>query len=160
MKRFLFLVILCTAMSCQFFETKKLSKETIYEDELKTIVWSDVDQYPAFKQCKGEIDKQAQKECFTKTLSHSIYDAISINSYVTSQDLQDTILLTMTVDKEGKLLVKNIEMDSVAKSNFPKLDSIVIQNVETLQTVSPAYKRAIPVKTEFKLPLILATSNL
>ncbi len=160
MYRLLLLLIICTVSSCQFFETEKLSKESIYEDELKTIDWSDVDQYPAFENCKNKIEKVEQKECFTNTLSSAIYDAINLEGYVMHQDINDTVLLTMFVEKSGKLNIAEIKMDSLSKATFPRLDSIIRARVDSLKIVNPAYKRAIPVKTEFKLPIILSTSSL
>ena len=38
--------------SCEYFETKKISSETFVKDEIKSINWKDVDQYPIFKNCE------------------------------------------------------------------------------------------------------------
>lgn len=59
---------LCVFASCQYFSTEKISSESIYEEELKSINWTDVDTFPAFPGCDDLIAQEAQKNCFKKPL--------------------------------------------------------------------------------------------
>lgn len=160
MNRFLFLIILSLATSCQFFETEKLSTETIYQEELKSINWKDVDQYPAFPECTSIIDKQEQKTCFVASLSKQIYKSINQQDYLVHQQFEDTIMLTIVIDKTGKMKLEKVLMDSLVQNYFPYLEVLLAKSLDSLQPVNPAQKRAIPVKTQFTLPIILATSDL
>ena len=63
--------------SCENFETKKISSETFVKDEIKSINWRDVDQYPIFKNCELVSNKEQQKSCFESTLSSYIYQSIN-----------------------------------------------------------------------------------
>ena len=63
--------------SCEYFETKKISSETFVKDEIKSINWRDVDQYPIFKNCELVSNKEQQKSCFESTLSSYIYQSIN-----------------------------------------------------------------------------------
>jgi len=157
-----FLIILLSGIlsSCQFFETEKISTETFYEEELKTINWKDVDQYPVFAQCGDIAEKLAQKSCFESMLSSRIYESINSKKIVAHRDLNDTVTLDFSVNKEASLSVTQIQMDSVLRSEFPYLEQWILESVDSVSIVAPAFKRGIPVKTEFTLPIIIKTQEL
>ncbi|PKA82592.1 hypothetical protein ATE92_0725 [Ulvibacter sp. MAR_2010_11] len=154
----LFLLGLVT--SCQFFETEKISTETFYEEELKTINWKDVDQYPVFAACEHQTEKAAQKVCFETTLSTQIYEYISTKNIVATRDVNDTVLLDLSVAKDAQLSVREIKIDSLITQEFPHLKNWMLQCIDSIQLVAPAYKRGIPVKTEFTLPIVIKTKDL
>jgi hypothetical protein len=52
-----------------------------------------------------------------------------------------------------------MKMDSLLKAQIPSLAANIIEAIKTLQPIAPAYKRGIPVKTKFKLPLVIKTSD-
>lgn len=157
--RFLLFLIL-TASSCNYFETEKISSDTFYEEELKTIDWNDVDQYPAFKECESHTYKLAQKNCFVTTLSEHIYVMIQSKEMVASNNLQDTIQLSFSISKKGDLRISQMIVDSLISTQFPLLEDWMRTSIEELPLLAPAYKRGIPVQTEFSLPIILSTGDL
>ena len=146
--------------SCQFFETDKISTETFYEEELKTLNWKDVDQYPAFLQCNAVAEKLAQKACFENVLSSRIYEYIHAKKIVAHRNLNDTVILDFSINKEAVLYVTKIKMDSVLRAEFPNLEKWILESVDSVSIVAPAFKRGIPVKTEFTLPIIIKTPEL
>jgi hypothetical protein len=154
---FLLLVVTILLSSCQFFETEKIPSETFYASELETIDWHDVDQYPLFTDCEESSEKEIQKSCFETTLTSRMYQSISDQSLVSSQKIIDTLLLTMLVSQDGVLSIKELKIDSITRRDFPKLERLILNAVDSMQLVAPAYKRGIPVKTEFTLPVILQT---
>jgi hypothetical protein len=154
----LFLILITS--SCNYFETEKISSDTFYEEELKTIDWKDVDQYPAFKECESQTEKLAQKNCFVTTLSEHIYAVIESKEMVASNNLQDTIQLSFSISKTGELRVIQMYVDSLISTQFPLLEDWMRTSVEVLPLLAPAYKRGIPVETEFKLPIVLSTGDL
>jgi hypothetical protein len=146
--------------SCQFFETEKISSETFIEDEVKSINWKDVDQYPVFSNCESISQKQAQKECFEKTLSSHLYHSINSENILVTSDINETLTIDFMVDEKGKLFINSMIIDSLLKEQIPILESNILKGIDSIQPIAPAYKRGIPVKTTFKLPLVIkSTSN-
>ena len=160
MKYLKILLILLLTGSCQYFETEKISTETFYEEEIKAIDWNDVDKYPAFSNCEKLNEKVDQKSCFENTLSQHLRKTFTNNNAIAVHDLNDTVQLTFSISNKGKIEVTSIKMDSVTQVEFPSLEAWFIQGIDTLTLVSPAYKRAMPVATQFTLPIIIRTQNL
>ena len=145
--------------SCQFFETEKISSETFLLTERNSINWKDVDQYPVFTVCEGFTEKEQQKQCFESTLSAHIYSSINAENTIVTSDLNETLLLDFIVDEKGKLSVYSMQIDSLLQAQIPLLETNIIQGLDSLQPIAPAYKRGIPVKTTFKLPLVIKTNH-
>jgi hypothetical protein len=155
-----YLLLLLLACSCQLFETEKISTETFYEEELQSINWKDVDQYPVFAACESFSEKGEQKRCFERTLTAHIHAAISRRKIVSPLALHDTVYVDFTVSKTGKLSVHEFRIDSLTAQVLPDLKEWILQSMDSLQPIAPAYKRGIPVRTDFKLPIAIRTSDL
>ena len=155
----LYLVIAVTTVSCQFFETEKISSETFYDEEIKTIDWKDVDQYPVFKSCEAFSEKEAQKNCFENTLATYLFEAVTSNKDMSIKDLSDTVYVKFSVSEKGQLSVKSIEMDSLTQAELPNLKKSLHIKIDSITLIAPAYKRGIPVKTKFTLPIVLQTDE-
>lgn len=155
---FLFVPFLLLATSCRFFETEKVSSEEIYKEEIQTIDWKDVDRYPAFADCNDSLPKPQQKDCFINTISSHIYQSIDHENVVAVRDVYDTIKVNFEVSREGKLSILQIKMDTLLQKDFPNLEAWLLQSIDSLKPVAPAYKRGIPVKTQFTLPVIVKTN--
>ena len=153
-------LILFLVSSCQYFETEKISTETFYQEELKTINWTDVDQYPAFPKCEIYTEKTEQKACFENSLANHLRQAFSNHNATAVHNLNDTVTLKFTINNKGKLLLTDLKMTETIGREFPILDKWLQEGIDTLRPVAPAYKRGIPVKTEFTLPIIIKTSDL
>ena len=146
--------------SCTYFETKKISSETFLEEELKSINWKDVDQYPVFTNCEDISDKLTQKSCFESTLTTQIYQFINSKNIIANRDLNDTVNLDFLVTNTALISVTNIEMDSLLGAAFPQLEKWLLESIDSISVVAPAYKRGIPVNTEFSLPIVIKTQGL
>ena len=154
----LYTFLLLLATSCQFFETEKVSSEEIYKEEIQTIDWKDVDRYPSFSNCNDSLEKPAQKDCFINTISSQLYQSISHENMVAVREVYDTVKVNFEVASDGKLSILEIKMDTLLQKEFPNLETWLLQSIDSLQPVSPAYKRGIPVKTQFTLPVIIQTN--
>ena len=152
---FLSIFFLCS--SCQFFETEKISSESFYEEEFKTIEWNEIDQYPTFSSCKELTEKGDQRNCFVNILSSSLYQSIDDQKWTIMKTIQDTIMLEISVSNTGEIQIDSIEMDSLLGTQFPNMRVVLYNSIESLSLVAPAYKRGIPVNTRFKLPIALNT---
>ena len=155
----LLLVVVCCS-SCQYFETEKISSDTFYEEELKAIDWTEVDRYPAFAICDTLSEKKQQKKCFENELANHLQQGVKDQGVMAIQDLNDTIVLSFSVSKEAKLTIIQMQMDSLLQREFPHLKDSLLYSLDALQLLAPAYKRGIPVTTQFTLPIVVKTEDL
>lgn len=160
LRNIVLLFLISLTAGCQYFETKKIDSERFYEDEIEAIDWTSVDQYPLFYECDGLTEKEQQLECFTQTLSETLIGAVDSPFSTTSTTIEDTLYLHLSISENAELSVRNIEASSTTRDNIPKLDSLLTSSISAMKLVAPAYKRGIPVKSEFKLPLIIVSKPL
>lgn len=159
MKHFGYLLVVLLCTSCQFFETEKISSETFYEEELKTIDWKNVDRYPAFATCDTLSEKIKQKECFEGELAYQLQQSITAQGVTALHDLNDTITLFFSISEKADITIINMQIDSLLQKEFPHLKDSLKYSIDALQLVAPAYKRGIPVKTQFTLPIVVTTEE-
>lgn len=157
-KSFLLIFLLLLVTSCQFFETEKVSSENVYKKEMEAIDWKDVDSYPSFSNCENTLEKPEQKECFINTISSHLYKSISHEGMIATREVYDTVKVNFEVSSSGQLSILEIKMDTVLQKEFPDLEIWLLQSIDSLQPVAPAYKRGIPVKTQFTLPVVIKTN--
>lgn len=155
--RFFLLIATVLLSSCQFFDTEKIPSEQFYTEELETINWQEVDQYPLFKGCKETSEKEIQKSCFENALTTQMYQSISDQSLISSQKIIDTLYVTMLISQEGALSITDVKIDSITRRDFPTLEQMILATVDSIEIIAPAYKRGIPVRTQFTLPVVLQT---
>jgi hypothetical protein len=153
----LFFMVL--ASSCQFFETEKVSADAIYSEDIKTIAWDEIDQYPTFVACESHTDKEPQLACFVAQLSKHINATFAQKKTVSRIDLNDTILIDFGVSNKGKITGLAIQMDSITQRQLPSIKSWLMESMELLPASEPAYKRGIPVATKFSLPIVIKTNS-
>ncbi len=155
--RLLLIIFLSTATSCQFFETEKVSSEEIFNDEIKAIDWNDVDRYPTFPNCEDILDKAEQKDCFIHTVTSQLYQSINRENMVAAREIYDTVKVDFEINSSGQLSIIEIKIDTLLQKEFPDLKKWLLNSIDSLHPVAPAYKRGIPVKTKFTLPVIIQT---
>ena len=159
-KKTLYLIFVSIGISsCQFFETEKISSETFLEQEINSITWNEVDRYPTFQECEGVSGKLETKSCFETTLIKHLHQSIQSENTIVSNDINETIVIDFMVNEKGVLSISNIKIDSVLNNQLPLLEDKIIHGLDSLQPIAPAYKRGIPVKTTFKLPIIIKTNS-
>lgn len=151
------IILLLILSSCGYFETKKISSESFYESEKAAINWEEVDQYPVFEACSAEAQKEAQLRCFQQILAQSILEAADVATWRTTQAISDTVLLRIRIDEVGQLGLLQIRMDSLVARQLPYLNSAIEKAMASVTSPAPAYKRGIPVATEFTLPVVIHT---
>jgi hypothetical protein len=140
-------------VSCSFFESKT-KKEPI--PEVDTIVdFKTVDAFPLFPNCKDIPSRQKQKICFQMEMSQYIYASLKTYEFNTSEILTDTVLVTLKINTEGITSLSSLKMAEATRELLPQFDSILRVSLKQLPVLEPAIKRAIPVATEFILPVIL-----
>jgi hypothetical protein len=76
---------------------------------------------------------------------------------IINRDLNDTVFVVFGISKEGLVSTKEVRIDSLLLQNIPLLKQWLEYSIDSLPESAPAYKRGIPVETEFMLPVILKT---
>lgn len=125
------------------------------QNELKSINWKEVDEYPSVVDCE-KIDNRAQRQkCFFEVLTQLIQQKLSVDTLSVLYPELDTIEVKVTVFPNATLQFEpQFPKDSVTYDKI-KIDSILKARLIDFPKINPAIKRGIPVKTQFILPVIL-----
>lgn len=156
-KVFVLLLIIC-ATSCEYFNAKKVTSEAIYNEELKTAYWNTVDTFPTFSVCDNFETKAEKKTCFENTLSKHITTQLQNETIIVSQDIEDIIILEFQISELGEITIKDIDLNETTETEIPDIKNILLASLKTLPQIFPAIKRNQPVKTEFKLPIVITVN--
>lgn len=136
-------------------ETKKVSSKTFLEEELKSIDMTEVDEYPTFEACDWSQEKNERYQCFQEKLASNFYEQLQTKTMIFDKKIHDTIWLHLSVSEQGILQVESAQISQVINRNVPELETWLSQSLDSLPQVHPAIKRGIPVKTTFKMPVII-----
>lgn len=154
--RFLIFIILITTSSCDKFSSSK--KKT--KPELTTVIdFSKIDVSPTFYTCKN-YDNVQKRKCFRD----GIYKRI--NRVLQSKELQvlgasvnEEIEVRLLISNQGKVSIKSINASEFILEAIPSIDSLLHIAVKRIPLLHPAYKKDIPVATEYMLPITITTGE-
>lgn len=157
MKKIFFLSILLLIFftSCEYLSYKKPTQATI--PKMDSIDYSKIDDYPVFPECDSIPSQDKQRICFQMEMSKYIYLTLSQLKINSKSAFNDTIIVKILVDKDGKTKLSSIQKTDNVSKNLPKIDSIINAGLQYLPILQPAIKRGIPVSAEFSLPIIIKT---
>ncbi|GAL66757.1 hypothetical protein [Jejuia pallidilutea] len=155
MRQFVVILFVFTIISCEYFNVKKTSSDAILKEELQTFNWDDVDTYPTFTVCDSLTSKTDKKDCFQYTLTSNITAYLQKQMIVVTKDVNDTLVLKMTVTNTGKIKLLEAKMDALTQQEIPELEALLFKSLDTLPEIFPAIKRGQHVTSEFELPLII-----
>ena len=123
---------------------------------LDTIIdYSSVDVYPLFSDCQEIDNKQVQKSCFESALTELLSEKLQSLDYEVKENVNDSSYVDLLINRNGKTRVVAINSPSIITHNLPHLDSIIRLSVDELPLVKPALKRGIPVKSQYKLAVVV-----
>ncbi len=159
MKRLSLIFCVIGLVSCNYFEKKKVYTEDILQEELQTFNWNEVDEYPTFATCDSASGKENKRQCFENTLLQILNNKLSDQNIVVTEDINDTILLKITIDNRGNFNVNDIKSNELIKAQIPNIDSILIHSFDSLPKIFPAIKRSQQVATQFSLPVVVKIKN-
>ncbi len=155
MKRFFVLLLAFNVFACDYFEKRKVYSEDLLEEELQTFNWNDVDEYPSFDDCNSLTIKTEKKVCFENELRSTLNRNLAKHEIMVSEDINDTIILEITIDKQGELDIENIQYSERTGILIPNLDSLIRHSIDPMPKIYPAIKRSQQVTTKFTLPIIV-----
>ncbi|HBT08721.1 MAG: hypothetical protein ABGW88_14985 [Leeuwenhoekiella sp.] len=155
---FRFSVLLAFALcltGCKDLETKKVSSEVLAEEELKAINMNEVDEYPSFAACDSIEAQEARYQCFKTELALNFQRQLSNKTIIVESELNDTIWLYLSITELGDLSIDRTEIPDTIAVQLPELERWLKDSLDSLPQISAANKRGIPVKTAFKMPVIV-----
>ncbi len=158
MRKFWFIGCLFLLISCDWFESQETKTQKLVNQEMSTIDWNDVDQYPLFDNCDETVSKPEQRKCFKDTLLAHFSSTLNEFEFVLESNIVDTLYLDFLIDNNGKISVLDMEKNEEILSQIPEFDGIIIQSLKTLPHLAPAIKRGIPVTAKFRIPIIVNTN--
>lgn len=154
MKQLLFVFLICLT-SCNYFDAKKVSSDEIFIEEMQAIKWDEVDEYPTFETCDLEASNEEKKNCFEQDLMSRLHNHLSNQHIIVSEDINDTLLLKISIGKDGEFSIKSLDMNARIQALIPSLDSVLRHSFDSIPKIYPAIKRGQQVATEFSLPVII-----
>jgi hypothetical protein len=155
MKRTLLILFFATFTSCEYFEKQKVSSEEILSEETRELNWQEVDQYPAFEECRELMESDAAKACFGNKVASYFYARLEAKQPVVTESIDDTLYLYLRISEKGIPAIDSMEVDSLVVAQLPEIKNWLKQSVDSLPKIYPASKRGIPVMTKFKMPIVI-----
>ena len=155
MRKFFTILILSCCFSCDLFVSKEKKAQNLVNQELLTIDWNDVDNYPLFETCDEMQSKTSQRECFETELLTHFSATLQEFEFVIDPEVNNTVFVDFLIDQEGKITVVHIEKDKGIDKLMPEFNGVVSQSFRNLPPLAPALKRGIPVNAKFRIPIVL-----
>ena len=140
---------------CFFFEDTKVSISEIN----KSSSWDSSDQPPSYEQCEG-MDVDAQKVCFESQLNTVFTSYFENNPLLANQPLEEEILITLKIDKEGVFYLEESNVSTFLLENVEGLENEIFNAVTMIPSALPAVKTNVGerVATKFQLPIMIKAS--
>lgn len=155
MRIILLLLLFPFFSGCNNFETKKISSEEVLDHETRTLNWKEVDEYPAFENCRNITELEKARECFEATVANSVNSYLARQEPIVTESIDDTVFVQLEISKTGKPTIENIEVDTLVTNQIPELKLWLHQSIDSLPKIYPAIKRGIPVSSVFKMPVVI-----
>ncbi len=143
----IFFIVIFTSLSCSF-----LSEDDKNQNLNAIVDYTKVDVSPTFKNCKN-LSIKKNSVCFSEEIHKRIKASLRTYNFVTEQAINEVVLIDLLIDNKGNFKLKKITASVVIKNQLPKLESVLRSAIKKLPRITPAFKRGIPVTTQYQLPL-------
>ena len=161
MRKTLIIIFCFLTISCEFdFQIdKKITVDEFINEELKSLNWNDVDQYPVFENCLEINNVKNKNNCFVETITNSFRENLKTNNLVLNRTLIDTVRMVLKVDKIGKISIENMTISDQNNKYKEVITKSFENTVSSLPKLYPAIKRGQEVDVIFNIPIIISTEN-
>lgn len=161
MRKTLIIIFCFLSISCEFdFQIdKKITVDEFINEELKSLNWNDVDQYPVFENCLEINNIKNKNNCFVETITSSFRENLKTNDLVLNRTLIDTVRMVLKVDKIGKISIENMTISDQNNKYKEVITKSFENTVSSLPKLYPAIKRGQEVDVIFNIPIIISTEN-
>ena len=161
MRKTLIIIFCFLSISCEFdFQIdKKITVDEFINEELKSLNWNDVDQYPVFENCLEINNVKNKNNCFVETITSLFRENLKTNNLVLNRTLIDTVRMVLKVDKIGKISIENMTISDQNNKYKEVITKSFENTVSSLPKLYPAIKRGQEVDVIFNIPIIISTEN-
>ena len=160
MKKILLSILCVSLYACQ--ESKPAEPEVTQEEQEQKMaaerfeaLGKDLDENPSFKECEDIATKDEKLKCFTGNLSKLYQEMLNSQKLAIGDALSDTVKVTLLINNEGIISVKEVEMSEKTKELLPSLGELLMSETENCPPIIPAKKNQVNVSSEFVLPLVI-----
>ena len=160
MKKILLSILCVSLYACQ--ESKPAEPEVTQEEQEQKMaaerfeaLGKDLDENPSFKECEDIATKDEKLKCFTGNLSKLYQEMLNSQKWAIGDALSDTVKVTLLINNEGIISVKEVEMSEKTKELLPSLGELLMSETENFPPIIPAKKNQVNVSSEFVLPLVI-----
>lgn len=160
MKKILLSILCVSLYACQ--ESKPAEPEVTQEEQEQKMaaerfeaLGKELDENPSFKECEDIATKDEKLKCFTGNLSKLYQEMLNSQKLAIGDALSDTVKVTLLINNEGMISVKEVEMSEKTKELLPSLDDLLRSETEKFPPIIPAKKNQVNVSSEFVLPLVI-----
>ncbi|MBF1126168.1 hypothetical protein [Capnocytophaga gingivalis] len=160
MKKILLSILCVSLYACQ--ESKPAEPEVTQEEQEQKMaaerfeaLGKDLDENPSFKECEDIATKDEKLKCFTGNLSKLYQEMLNSQKLAIGDALSDTVKVTLLINNEGIISVKEVEMSEKTKELLPSLGELLMSETENFPPIIPAKKNQVNVSSEFVLPLVI-----
>ena len=91
MNKYSIFFFLLTLTSCQFLNYNKVDFDDVLDNEISSINWREVDDYPSFQSCDSLYDSVERKNCFYFEFHKRITENFSAHNFVSNYKISDTM---------------------------------------------------------------------
>jgi|TARA_B110000444_G_scaffold124828_1_gene117281 hypothetical protein len=129
------------------------------ETSSSIIKWNVNDEPPSIKLC-DEIGSEFERDiCFKEKLTELIYNNIDFSKIVVENNLNDTLIISILINKGGKISLLKSFIPKKIRNQIPIIDTIILKAINNLPNILPATKTniGVQVSSSFTLPIILKT---
>ena len=161
MRKTLIIIFCFLSISCEFdFQIdKKITVDEFINEELKSLNWNDVDQYPVFENCLEINNVKNKNNCFVETITSSFRENLKTNNLVLNRTLIDTVRMFLKVNKIGKISIENMTISEQNNKYREVITESFENTVSSLPKLYPAIKRGQAVDVRFNIPIIISTEK-
>ena len=160
MKKILLSILCVSLYACQ--ESKPAEPEVTQEEQEQKMaaerfdaLGKELDENPSFKECEDIATKDEKLKCFTGNLSKLYQEMLNSQKLAIGDALSDTVKVTLLINNEGMISVKEVEMSEKTKELLPSLEDLLRSETEKFPPIIPAQKKQVTVSSEFVLPLVI-----
>ena len=161
MRKTLIIIFCFLSISCEFYFQidKKITVDEFINEELKSLNWNDVDQYPVFENCLEINNVKNKNNCFVETITSSFRENLKTNNLVLNRTLIDTVRMFLKVNKIGKISIENMTISEQNNKYREVITKSFENTVSSLPKLYPAIKRGQAVDVRFNIPIIISTEK-
>ena len=160
MKKILLSILCVSLYACQ--ESKPAEPEVTQEEQEQKMaaerfeaLGKDLDENPSIKEGEDIATKDEKLKCFTGNLSKLYQEMLNSQKLAIGDALSDTVKVTLLINNEGIISVKEVEMSEKTKELLPSLGELLMSETENFPPIIPAKKNQVNVSSEFVLPLVI-----